>query len=206
MRRRSIVATVLVVASCGGRYLEAGDTSYDVAGGPNATGGSASQAGGKSGTGGSKAGRAGAGSVGGTTASTGGTAGGKAGASGGGGCACDPIGCAPGYRRVPNADGCCYHCEKDDSMCDVARQDYAQFRAAVVAKYNSLGCRIDSECTVYYDSNACGSSCGVPVPAAFLQEVDSILTGYTTCNDCPPVPIPPCEPPALPRCVANRCQ
>jgi hypothetical protein len=177
--------------SCGGRYLEPGETTYAVGGSSNTQGGSATAQAGKSGSG-PKAG-----------------SGGKGGApSTGGGCACDPIACAVGYVQVKNPNDCCSHCELDASACARARQDYAEFKRQLLDKYSSVYCYASTECGIYYEANRCGSSCGIPIFAGLLKDLDANLTNYANANcpaDCPPVPIPPCEPPAGPLCLEGAC-
>jgi hypothetical protein len=190
--------------SCGGRYLETGETSYEVAGGTSSVGGSVSTQGGKSSGSAGKApgGKGGAGAGGNAKGGTMNT--GVAGS-----CACDPIACAPGYSPVPNAGGCCFHCEVDLARCATARENHAQFRRQVIEKYSSLGCQVDSYCSLYYEMNQCGSFCGVAMPTRLLKELDAVLNADAEQNcwaDCPPIPTPPCEPPSVPLCRDGVCR
>jgi hypothetical protein len=140
--------------------------------------------------------------------------GGNTGAAGSGnspGCACDPIACdAPFFREVPDASGCCYHCELDLKQCVQASKDYGQKRGQLINKYNSEGCLTDADCTVYYNQNQCGvASCGLPLLNSAIEAVDRKLNNYaqTTCSPACPGPADVLCPPPLPlaRCIMSRC-
>lgn len=199
-----LIPLVGAIFSCGGRYLETGETSYEVAGSTSSVGGSFSTQGGKNS---GSAGRATGGKPG---AGAGGSAKGGAPSVGGtGACACDPIACAPGYLTVRDATGCCFHCELDLMRCSAAREDHARLRSDLLEKYNSVGCQVDSDCIIYYEMNLCGSFCGVVVPTQQYNNLDANLTSYAAENcwgDCPPLPIPPCEPPTAPLCLGGVCR
>ena len=210
---------LLAVAACGGRYLETGDPSYDVAGSASASGGTSSgasqaqagkSAGGKvSGTGGRADGGSG---VGGSLAGAGtGAAGATSSAGTAGGCAvaCPLLSCPVGYGFVRDADGCCYHCELDLAACKEQRIDYQRYREQVIEKFSSVGCQVASDCSVYYEKNNCGSGCGIAIPTQLVQELDATLTSFaqSTCAPaCPNEPTPPCDSLGAPSCVSGFCQ
>jgi hypothetical protein len=193
--------------ACGGRFVQTpgGDDDDDTSTGQ---GGSVpSQAG--------SVGRSGATSVGGKATGIGGKAsGGPVGTSGstavGGAptCACDPILCPSGYQTVPDANGCCYHCELDLKACALQRQAYLEFRQQLLSKY-SYGCMVASDCATYYDKNSCGAtSCGIAVATANYKNLVSNLDSYAqmACSPaCPPAPEPPCDP-SPPECYKGYCE
>src|SRR5215216_1539580 len=144
--------------ACGGRFAETrggddDDTSPDQGSGGSGMSGSPSAAG-----------KAAAGSV---------------GVSGAGPmCTCDPRPCEPNYQSVPNADGCCFHCELDLKACEVQRQVYITFREQLIDKF-SQGCVVAGDCLAYYDRTLCGAySCGIPVPTANYKNLISNLASY----------------------------
>jgi hypothetical protein len=127
----------------------------------------------------------------------------------GGSCACDGMGCGPGYLPVPNANGCCYHCELDLKSCEVQHQNYLAFRQQLVDKYQSIGCNVSSDCSIYYEKNVCGVACGIPIANSVLKDLDANLSSYAqmACNAaCPPAPQPPCPPASPPECWKSYCQ
>jgi hypothetical protein len=189
--------------SCGGRYLEPGEASYDVAGNTSTVGGGSTQAG-KPGSGSAASAGKASGGKGGTA-----TSGGAGNVGVGGACACDPIDCALGYVQVPNEGACCFRCELDLTKCNAARADYASFRQELLIKYSSTYCQLASDCSIYYEMNACGSRCGIPIPTVVLEDLDTNLSVYAKercAADCPPTPTPPCEPPAAPFCAEGACR
>jgi hypothetical protein len=155
----------------------------------------------------------------------------------GGGCACPDIKCGPGFRLVPNINACCYHCESlcdqvgcpgiacgagshleqlpgqccptcvQDS-CVTQRANYQLFRQQLIDKYSSLGCMTHGDCTVYYEKNQCGVGCGIALPAAAINHLDSNLHSYALQNCSPNCmnPIPPCEPAGPPTCFKSWCE
>lgn len=173
-------------------------------------------------------GKAGTGSGG--AAAVGGTS-----STGGAACACDPILCVePGFLTVPDADGCCYHCEcepracpgvacgsgshlevKAGQCCPVCVQDdcvkqrasYQEFKQQLVEKY-SYGCTTDSECTRFYDKSPCSFGCGDVVTTASLGNLSMNLGSYSqqNCSERCQTPVPPCAPPIAPVCFNGRCQ
>jgi len=144
---------------------------------------------------------------------------------------CPNIDCAPGYVPAPDPNGCCLYCEPvcrnvacpaiacrpgshlevlpgqccetciQDS-CAAQRADYEQFRQQLIDKYSSNGCKIDGDCTIYYEKNECAIGCGIPMPSAVINNLDSNLRSYAQLNCSPNCmnPVPPCEAPSPPTC------
>jgi hypothetical protein len=228
-----IALPVFVSAACGGRLIENGNdyggstgtggTSSD---GATSSTGATSHRGGRAGVGGavSTGGKATGGSFSNSSGTSAGGAVATAGAfSTGGRCACDPIfACPPGYLTVPNADGCCSHCESlcNNVMCPgiacasgshleqapgqccpncvpdscaVQQKSYQDFRQQLVDKYSSLGCMTNSDCTVYYEKNQCAVGCGIAMPSAALANLDGNLQSYAQ-NNCSPNCVIPTPP------------
>lgn len=233
LRPRHILAAALLLVACGGRYASVDDGDGGSGSGA-ATGSGGSGQGGKKP--GGKAGSAAGGSV--STAGTspaGGAVGvgGKATCG-----PCPDIDCAPGSYYQPDPSGCCGTCVPLDcrmvacpgiacgpgsqliyppdqccpvcgpNNCDEQRRGYFGFRDQVVEKYNSLGCMQDADCAIVYESNACGSSCGTPMPWFYEKDFIVALDSYASanCASCPPVPIQPCPAPPPVACVNARCQ
>jgi hypothetical protein len=199
--------------ACGGRYIQSGEYEGTQGGSGSSSAGEAG--GGKSSQGGKPA-RGGSGAIPGGAPASGGAPhiGGAAPAGGvaptGGACG-GPIGnidCISGYRAVYDPVTCQVSCVLDPDACDAGRKAYQMFRAQLLDKYSELPCLDSSECDTYYEQNACSASCGIPINKAALNDLASNLTGYSqmACSlDCPPIPVPPCDPIAV-ACLNGRCQ
>ena len=167
----------------------------------------------------------------------GGTFGASGSTAAGGACACPLVDCAPGYRLVPNVNACCYHCESlcdqvacpgiacgtgshleqmpgqccptcvQDS-CVTQRANYQVFRQQLIDKFSTLGCMTHGDCTVYYEKNQCAVGCGIPLPAAAINYLDSNLQSYAQQNCSPNCmnPTPPCDPTLPPTCFKGWCE
>ncbi len=207
--------------ACGGRFEQTAEG--DGEGGTSTGQGGSSQAkagttavgkGGASSSGGSQPIGKGGGAAGSKATGMGGTATGGISSTGGtfgsgGGCACDPIACAPGYLTVPNANGCCFHCELDLDSCEAQRQDYVMFREAILGKYGTLNCQTNADCGLYFENNACGTGCPVAVINTALREIPDVLDNYARmrCSQaCPPQPRPDCGPKVAPQCWKSYCE
>ncbi len=210
MRRR--IAWVIVpfcwALACGGRFQQTGDGDSD-GGTSTGQGGSAQP---KAGT--SNTGRAGTTSSGGSKQTgVGGKASGTSGSSptataGAPVISCDPIACGPNYMPVPDATGC-YHCELDINSCELQRQSYVVFRDQMLGKYGSINCQVDTDCSLYFEKNACGTGCGVALANVGRKELESSLDAYAlmACPPaCPPPPQVPCGPIASPHCWKGSCE
>jgi hypothetical protein len=244
-----LAVLVAISGACGGRLARESDDGF---GADTGTGGSSSSiagtnrgatssTGARPSTGGGAAFGGKSTGIGGKATGVGASpAGGTFGASGstaaGGGCACPDIACAPGYKMVPNVNGCCFHCE---SLCDqvpcagiacgsgshleqlpgqccptcvqdscvTQRTNYQVFRQQLIDKYSTLSCMTNGDCTIYYEKNQCAVGCGIPLPAAAINLLDSNLQSYAQQN-CSPncmTPIPPCEPTPAPTCFKGWC-
>jgi hypothetical protein len=219
-----LAVLVAISGACGGRLVREGDDGFDTGTGGSSssgatnrgatsstaaqpsTGGAVSLGGKSPGIGGKSTGVA-ASPSGGTFAVAGTT-------SAGGGCACPIIDCAPGYKLVPNLNGCCYHCESAcdqigcpaiacapgshleqqagqccptcvQDSCAAQRANYDFFRQQLIDKYSSLGCMTNGDCTVYYEKNQCAVGCGIPVPGAALDYLERNLQTYAQQNCSP---------------------
>jgi len=224
-----------MAGACGGRFDQRGDDGASGAsGGAAAAGtsahggtGNAPSAGGSSATprGGSAAK---AGSATGGTISAAGTTSSEP-------CLCDPIACGPDTHPVPNANGCCFHCESicQNVMCpaiacasgshiqntpgqccptcifdscSAQQMGYVADRQQLVDKYSESRCNTVNDCSVYYEKNACEVGCGIAIPTSTLDNLDSNLQSYAQQNCSENCARP--IPPCLPQqlaCLFNRC-
>lgn len=235
LRARHVLAAALLLVACGGRYASVGDGDGGSNGSGATTGSGGSGQGGKKpgGHAGTTAVGGSVGVAGSGTAGTGVSVGGKSMCG-----PCPDIDCAPGSYFQPDPNGCCGTCIPLDCRnvacpgiacgsgsqliyppdqccpvcgptdCEAQRKGYFEFRSQVVEKYNSLGCMQDSDCAIIYESNACGSSCGTPMPWFYEKDFIVTLDGYasTSCASCPPTPIQPCPAPPPVACINARCQ
>ena len=245
-----LAVLVAISGACGGRLVKGGEgddgMGADTGSGGSISSGATTGRGGTSSTGtggtvsvGGKSTGIGGKSTGMGASPTGGTFGVAGTTSAGGGCACPIIDCAPGYKSVPNPNGCCYHCESL-SLCDqvacpgiacgsgshleqlpgqccptcvpdscvAQRKNYEVFRQQLIDKYSTLGCMVNSDCTIYYEKNQCAVGCGIPMPSAAINNLDSNLQSFaqTTCSPNCMNPIPPCEAPTPPVCFKGWCE
>ncbi len=122
---------------------------------------------------------------------------------------CAGIACASGFH-LEVADGeCCPRCVPDvREACAAGQVSYFDFRKQLIEKYSSLGCIKSEECGVLWENNRCTASCGVPLPAAFVNDATANLKVFAemSCASCGPVPIPPCPAPAPLYCGDGACR
>lgn len=220
--------------ACSGRYVETG-TDNTTAGSSN-RGGTRSFSGSASTGATTNSGTTGSVGVGGATGYAGAGIGFAGSAATGGACACDASACPPGFRPVPDPNGCCFYCE---SICNVAcpeigcgpgshletrpgqccpvcvvddcnqqRSLYQDFKKQLVDKYSSFGCMTANDCTMYYEKNQCEAGCGIVMPIAGIAFLDDNLQNYAqqNCSANCSISVPPCAPLPPPRCLNNRCQ
>ena len=230
MRARAPLGFALalgVFVACGGRSIQGGDEGEAGAssGGHN-QGGTKTSAAGRTGAGGSVS-QAGVNQGGVATAGT---------TAAGGACTCSAIGCPLNSRPVPNPDGCCFHCESDcppacpgvacgsgsvlrmlpgdccprciEDVCVTQHDVYHAIQSELVNKYGSISCTDSSECTTYFENNACSSGCGIPIAISIVASLDSNLqnAAASICTPDCKLPVPPCGPTPAPSCIDNRCQ
>ncbi len=122
---------------------------------------------------------------------------------------CQPEPCDPGTHLEQPADQCCPICVSDVKLdCDEAKLEYLKLRAAVIAKYQKLGCSQDWECGAFFESNRCYQSCGTPIPRSQrdLAEEDTSNWAAAHCYVCPEVAPTPCPMLPAPVCVDGTCQ
>lgn len=198
--------------ACGGRYQRVGSEDGE-GGSEQARAGAASGSDGASRAGTSSGGQAASGAgtgPSGSGATDGGGATSRGGVAAGGACNCDPRACLPGYLSVPNADGCCFHCEVDRTSCEQQRQGYVAFRQMLLAKYSQATCSANAQCAVYFDDTPCGPPlCGFPIDASAWNYLDDNLNAYAEayCNpECPPSLRAPCDGMPTPQCLHGTCQ
>ena len=117
-----LTALVVLAGACGGRFDQRGDDGASSANGGAAA--ASSSAHGGTGHGGTATGTGGSSAVahGGSPGKASGGTGGAfttGGTSPGGPCLCDQMACGPNMQPVPNANGCCFHCESicQNAMC-----------------------------------------------------------------------------------------
>jgi hypothetical protein len=229
-RVRHVLAATALLAACGGRYAEVegegGGASSGASTGSGGSGQGGTKAGGKAGN----SSTAGSSSVGGKSTGTSGTSGcacptfdfecapGYVKQLNPSGCCevcvpldctlvpCPGVACGSGSQLYYPPDQCCPVC--GPSTCEEQRKDYLLFRDQLVAKYAGFACMSDMDCTVLYDSNACSVGCGgAAIPWLYEKDIHLSLDAYAkACTGCPPLPVPPCEPPPPPACVQGRCQ
>jgi hypothetical protein len=86
------------------------------------------------------------------------------------------------------------------------RASYSQLRDQLVEKYSSGGCKVDTDCALVFEDNACASNCGTAIPKALADGFASNLdaTAAASCATCPPPIKPPCAPLAA-VCSNGKC-
>jgi hypothetical protein len=90
--------------------------------------------------------------------------------------------------------------------CNQGKKAYAEFRAQLIEKSNSLGCNTSMDCALVYEINRCVSNCGTAFAVAVGPSAEQSLRSFaeTNCASCPPVLVPPC-PPAFVYCTQGVC-
>ena len=124
-------------------------------------------------------------------------------------CAACPVPkCAMGSHLETPPSSCCSICVEDGgASCKKGMQAYAAQRGAFVNKAQ-YGCARDAECLAIAPSNRCEPGCSysaVWYGAADWFESNLSAAADMYCASCKQGPIPPCEPPAAPRCVQGQC-
>jgi len=102
--------------------------------------------------------------------------------------------CAAGNHLETPPGTCCPVCVAGPSeACNKGQQSYQSLRQQLVEKYNSSPCKLDSDCTLVVEQNACVSDCGTAIFAAAVSNYDSNLKNASAdCASCPPPDRPPC--------------
>jgi hypothetical protein len=121
---------------------------------------------------------------------------------------CPDIGCAPGYVPVLEPGACCPVCQPDPAnSCRQGQKAYAEFHAMIFEKYESVGCKMQMDCTVVIEKNRCVSGCGTVVPAQLARDFEDNLSAFadSSCSTCGPIPVPPCPAPLFPDCLGGTC-
>ncbi|MEI9951835.1 MAG: hypothetical protein WDO74_23345 [Pseudomonadota bacterium] len=122
---------------------------------------------------------------------------------------CPKVACGTGSHFEQPADTCCPICVDDwSSACQMGVQTYSAQRTAMLKKY-SLGCSRSSECVTIAPVNLCEHGCSYGalwygVADSFESNLSDAADMY--CASCPQVPVPPCAPPPMARCINGQCQ
>jgi hypothetical protein len=89
--------------------------------------------------------------------------------------------------------------------CTAGKDTYKRERDELVTTSN--GCQKDADCGTLWETNACVSTCGTPVPAAIVDSLTELLrtSASRNCSSCPPIFDPPCTPPRPLKCIQGRC-
>ena len=76
--------------------------------------------------------------------------------------------------------------------CNTVTTQYTTNRAAMLDKYNSTPCKIDTDCRLVFEGNACVTNCGVALPISTASFFESNIAGLAmACNaSCPALPPP----------------
>jgi hypothetical protein len=95
----------------------------------------------------------------------------------------------------------------DANACATGKQRYLDYRDQLLRKLSASQCQTAAECGVLWENNGCVSTCGVGVPAAEREAASRDLEAFAkaNCGSCPPIPTPPCAPPAPIACEQGRC-
>lgn len=123
------------------------------------------------------------------------------------GCTDIDLDCNAGMHVDTLPGECCPGCVPDNPpSCEVAKELYAKFRAATLAKHWALGCAPQG-CAMAGENNRCAVNCGTPVPAATLNAIEEELGLFAeaTCSNCPPPIEPVCLPTPPLECSVNEC-
>jgi hypothetical protein len=131
-------------------------------------------------------------------------------------CECNPmlcpgIGCASGSHLETRPGECCPGCvpDQEPDQCRKQQAAYQDFKKQAVEKYSSFGCMTSKDCTIYYEKNQCAAGCGIVMPVAGVNYLETGLQSFAQQNcspKCPFPPQPPCDAPAGPFCFNGRCQ
>ncbi len=96
-----------------------------------------------------------------------------------------------------------------NDSCAEQQRLYAEYRAEVIGELGTNACTTDDECVIFEDRTGCSPTCEYAIPRNARRAIDDRLYAYAEqkCDtECPPAPIPPCEPHPPARCVMDRCQ
>lgn len=102
--------------------------------------------------------------------------------------------CPAGSHLETPPGTCCPMCVAGSSeACNEGQRSYQVLRAQLIQKYNSSPCKLDSDCTLVGENNACASTCGTAIFAGLASDYASNLKNAAAdCASCSPPPIPPC--------------
>jgi hypothetical protein len=96
---------------------------------------------------------------------------------------------------------------RDGDACVTGKQKYHDERQALLDKLAASGCKVDADCGVFWENNACVSTCGVVVPSVGMAAASTELQNSAAelCSSCAPIPVPPCVPPQPVSCKQGQC-
>jgi hypothetical protein len=91
--------------------------------------------------------------------------------------------------------------------CSTGKDAYQHEREQILQRAASSGCKQDADCGSLWESNACVSTCGSPLPLASVDAATAELNAMAknVCATCPAIPVPPCVPPGPLKCVQGQC-
>lgn len=122
---------------------------------------------------------------------------------------CVELDCPAGTHEVQESWECCPSCVEDEPLsCEEAKQKYDGKRSELVSQAQSVGCKVDDDCSRFWEQNRCNQTCGAPIPEAAREALEDELDAFAedNCSNCPePDPIP-CARPLPPTCVDGACQ
>ncbi len=91
--------------------------------------------------------------------------------------------------------------------CGAGKTAYQKHREELLAKVSQTVCKLDADCAVLWENNACVSTCGTAAPASAIDGATAELNDFAkkNCSSCGPIPVPPCVPPQPLACQQGRC-
>jgi hypothetical protein len=92
------------------------------------------------------------------------------------------------------------------AACMQAVAAYDMQRAALIQKFTSTPCNVNTDCTLVVERNGCVASCGQALLASFATDYSNDLgPAAAACNaSCPLTPPPPC-PAITATCLNGQC-
>jgi hypothetical protein len=92
--------------------------------------------------------------------------------------------------------------------CSAGKDAYQHKREQVLQSAASSGCKQDADCGSLWESNACVSTCGSPLPLARVDAATTELNALAkdACATCAAIPVPPCVPPGPLKCEQGQCR
>jgi hypothetical protein len=113
--------------------------------------------------------------------------------------------CAGGYHLGTPQGLCCQACIADSTNdCAQGQINYQGFEQTELRANTT--CKVDSDCVLAYQHNACTANCGIALSTSAATSVNTALTAYATnnCASCPAPAPPPC-PASSATCINGAC-